>query len=436
MKQEIESYILDKKEFEAFQGDREKLWQNIFSLYESRKYEELGKNLNDIKSFENSFWDKLRGQEKNDNSNKKDNNFKEEILSLEEKLKLKEEKLKILLSEIENLTENLDKNTQKIQKFNEEEKESFYKKDNKILSIKLELEKLYSEKENTRLKENIVKAEEENFENLLREMSVLIGHAAMNYKHFNENNLSEEEKAYLIINQHELLKKIERSKIKIEESGLINAGDIIEEYKNLSERDSFLEREILDLNNSKNNLESLIRDLKESLLADFDLGLQKINFNFNNYFNEIFSGGRASLSLEKKELKIKEDLELEEDEEKKKEPGIEISVSLPEKKVKDLQMLSGGERALTSIALIFAMSSINHPPFMVLDETDAALDEANARKYGKMIKKLSEKSKLLVITHNRETMNQCDVLYGVTIGAEGCSKLLSIRFDEATEFAK
>jgi chromosome segregation protein len=436
LKQEIESYILDKKEFEAFQGDREKLWQNIFSLYESRKYEELGKNLNDIKSFENSFWDKLRGQEKNDNSNKKDNNFKEEILSLEEKLKLKEEKLKILLSEIENLTENLDKNTQKIQKFNEEEKESFYKKDNKILSIKLELEKLYSEKENTRLKENIVKAEEENFENLLREMSVLIGHAAMNYKHFNENNLSEEEKAYLIINQHELLKKIERSKIKIEESGLINAGDIIEEYKNLSERDSFLEREILDLNNSKNNLESLIRDLKESLLADFDLGLQKINFNFNNYFNEIFSGGRASLSLEKKELKIKEDLELEEDEDKKREPGIEISVSLPEKKVKDLQMLSGGERALTSIALIFAMSSINHPPFMVLDETDAALDEANARKYGKMIKKLSEKSKLLVITHNRETMNQCDVLYGVTISAEGCSKLLSIRFDEATEFAK
>ena len=124
------------------------------------------------------------------------------------------------------------------------------------------------------------------------------------------------------------------------------------------------------------------------------------------------------------------------EEEKSREPGIEISVNLPEKKVKDLQMLSGGERALSSIALIFAMSSINHPPFMVLDETDAALDEANARKYGKMIQKLSEKSKLLVITHNRETMNQCDVLYGVTVGAEGCSKLLSIKFEDATEYAK
>ena len=82
------------------------------------------------------------------------------------------------------------------------------------------------------------------------------------------------------------------------------------------------------------------------------------------------------------------------------------------------------------------MSSINHPPFMVLDETDAALDEANARKYGKMVRRLAERSKLLVITHNRETMNQCDVLYGVTVSAEGCSKLLSIHFDEAVDYAK
>ena len=158
--------------------------------------------------------------------------------------------------------------------------------------------------------------------------------------------------------------------------------------------------------------------------------------NFNNYFNEIFPGGKASLSLEK--ITKPEILEGEEDleEEKSREPGIEIAVNLPEKKVKDLQMLSGGERALSSIALIFAMSSINHPPFMVLDETDAALDESNARKYGKMIQKLSEKSKLLVITHNRETMNQCDVLYGVTVGAEGCSKLLSIKFDQAVDYAK
>ena len=177
----------------------------------------------------------------------------------------------------------------------------------------------------------------------------------------------------------------------------------------------------------------MIQELKETLLLNFNEGLNKINENFNNYFNEIFPGGKAGLSLLQIEKKIDEE---DENSKIEYETGIDISISLPEKKVKDLQMLSGGERALSSIALIFAMSSINHPPFMVLDETDAALDEANARKYGKMIKRLAENSKLLVITHNRETMNQCNVLYGVTVGGEGCSKLLSIKFEDATQYAK
>jgi chromosome segregation protein len=118
------------------------------------------------------------------------------------------------------------------------------------------------------------------------------------------------------------------------------------------------------------------------------------------------------------------------------EQGIDIDVSLPNKKVKELSMFSGGERALVSIALLFAMSSITPPPFMVLDETDAPLDESNARKYGSMLQRLAEKSKLLVITHNRETMNHCDMLYGVTIGVEGASKLLSINFKDAEGYAQ
>ena len=109
--------------------------------------------------------------------------------------------------------------------------------------------------------------------------------------------------------------------------------------------------------------------------------------------------------------------------------GISLSVSLPSKKVSDINMLSGGEKTLSSIALLFAMTSITPPPFMVLDETDAALDEMNARKYGKLLSKLAEKSRLLVITHNRETMNECDLLYGVTVGGDGSSKILSIKFD-------
>ena len=127
----------------------------------------------------------------------------------------------------------------------------------------------------------------------------------------------------------------------------------------------------------------------------------------------------------------------EEDGEKKiKENGIELDIKLPNKRVKGLEMLSGGERALTSIALIFAMSQVNPPPFIILDETDAALDEANSRRYGDMIEELAKRSQLILITHNRETMSRAGVLYGVTMGGDGVSKLLSIKLDEAVAVAK
>jgi chromosome segregation protein len=123
-------------------------------------------------------------------------------------------------------------------------------------------------------------------------------------------------------------------------------------------------------------------------------------------------------------------------EDEEPEQGIEINVSLPHKKVKDLHAFSGGERSLTSIALLFAMSQVNPPPFLILDETDAALDEANSRKYGDMLEKLSKASQLIVVTHNRETMSRAGVLYGVTVGQDGASKLLSVKFEEATQIAK
>ena len=99
-------------------------------------------------------------------------------------------------------------------------------------------------------------------------------------------------------------------------------------------------------------------------------------------------------------------------------------------------MLSGGERALTSIALIFAISQVNPPPFIILDETDAALDESNSRKYGDLVETLSKKSQLILITHNRETMSHASVIYGVTMGNDGVSRLLSIKLDQAVEYAK
>ncbi len=229
----------------------------------------------------------------------------------------------------------------------------------------------------------------------------------------------------------ELEKMLQRSKIKLEEAGVVDAAGVLAEYEEIKKRDEFLTKEMEDLKSTEQKLLNLIIELRETLKIDFKKGIEKISFVFNNYFHEVFAGGRAKLHL--KESKIenkyttidgKEVVETERIEE------LEIDVDLPDKKVKDLNMLSGGERSLTSIALIFAMSSIAPPPFIVLDETDAALDEQNALRYGKMLSKLAEKSKLLVITHNRQTMNECDLLYGITIASDGASRLLSIKFDK------
>ena len=154
----------------------------------------------------------------------------------------------------------------------------------------------------------------------------------------------------------------------------------------------------------------------------------------------MFGGGTAKLhtvDIIPKRRKSDEDVEdYTEDEDTVREQGIDIDVDLPRKKVKDLDMLSGGERSLTSIALLFALSQVNPPPFLVLDETDAALDEANSKKYGDMIETLAKETQLIVVTHNRETMSRAGILYGVTLGSDDASTLLSIKFDEAVKVAK
>ena len=227
-------------------------------------------------------------------------------------------------------------------------------------------------------------------------------------------------------NHYNNQKALERSKIRIEEMGVIDIVGIKMQYEEMNARNTFLENEINDLNKTKESLDTLIADLRATIKTDFEKGLEKINFTFANFFHNIFPGGKAKLILTETKLE-KEDGD---DSEEKVKVGVELDISLPEKKVKDINMLSGGEKTLSSIALLFALTSIVPPPFMVLDETDAALDESNARKYGKLLSKLAEKSRLLVITHNRETMNQCDILYGITLGGDGGSRILSIKFDK------
>lgn len=267
----------------------------------------------------------------------------------------------------------------------------------------------------------------------IQEGIVLVGKEILSYKsdvvvnHGFDKSMTEE-----------LRRSIERTKIKLEEAGALGGEDALQEYNEVVARDEFLQKELQDLEQALVSLKTLIADLKISLDTEFKEGISKINTEFQEFFSVMFGGGNAKLVVQATKQKARsEDLSDEEEmEETQKEEGVDIQVSLPQKKVTELTMLSGGERSLTSIALLFAMTQVNPPPFLVLDETDAALDEANSRRYGDMIERLAQYSQLIVVTHNRETMSRARSLYGVTIGSDGASKLLSIKFDTAEQYAK
>ena len=228
----------------------------------------------------------------------------------------------------------------------------------------------------------------------------------------------------------DMRKKIERLRIRLEEAGGVDES-VLKEHDETKKRDEFLSKELDDLKKTAGSLKDIFDELADRVEKDFETGLAKINVLFREFFREIFGGGSAEIKMSKPEKPKADELEENWQEEIAEEPGLEINVDIPRKRIRSLNMLSGGERALTSIALLFAMSTVNPPPFLVLDETDAALDEANSAKYASMLRELGKKTQLIVVTHNRETMKAADVLYGVTMGSDGISKLLSIKFEEA-----
>ena len=296
--------------------------------------------------------------------------------------------------------------------------------------------------------------DKEEFKRELREGVALLGNYISGYSDFKiTNSRGDQVKGEDILReerdrQRDRRRELEKMKIRLEELGGSGAEDIMKEYEEVRSRDEFLGREIDDLTASVEKLQGLIDDLTAQLNEQFISGIEKIDTEFNRFFVLMFNGGSAALKrVAPKQKKKTSDLEDvlgvedemlagSEEEVQETEEGIEIDVKLPNKRIKGLEMLSGGERALTSIALIFAMSQVNPPLFVILDETDAALDEANSRRYGDMIESLAKKSQLILITHNRETMSRAGVLYGITMGGDGVSKVLSVRFDEAVAVAK
>ena len=343
------------------------------------------------------------------------------------------DELENIASEEKSLREREKSARERIEKIKEGRREL----DLKRFEARVEKNNLLSKLNVLKLQEEGLHATEMKFQDEIREGTVLIGNSILGYKSFVA--LDEEPR----VNQEERHKKIERIKIKLEDAGTGSGEEVLKEYNQVSERDQFLAKELDDLTKSIDALESLAKELKEKLDGEFRTGVEKINIEFKKFFSLMFGGGEASLEVineEKKKRGASSEEEMEEDftdeEETETETGILINVNLPRKKVKELHALSGGERSLTSIALLFAMTQVNPPPFLILDETDAALDEANSKKYGDMMERLGEYSQLILVTHNRETMSRASILYGVTIGADGASKLLSIKFEEAVAIAK
>jgi len=283
-----------------------------------------------------------------------------------------------------------------------------------------------------------VATEKRRYEEEVREGIALIGSAMLGWDRAEvpPGALSEDRGE-----QEKRRRVIERLKIKIEEAG-VGGGDAVEkEFKQTQERDAFLAKELEDLERSAQALKDLIVELEKTIDIRFTDGLKHINVALDAFFAKLFGGGHAKLFVEEPRRVRRargEDMEGEDviAEEEELYAGLSIDVSLPRKKIRGLEVLSGGERALTSIALIFSMSQVNPPPFLILDETDAALDEANSKRYADMIQELGRKSQLIVITHNRATMSAAGELYGVTMGQDGVSKVLSVKLDEAERVAK
>lgn len=215
---------------------------------------------------------------------------------------------------------------------------------------------------------------------------------------------------------------------------------LMKEAKETESRYEFLSREAEDLEGARKDLSQLIKELTEKINREFSEAITKINAEFSRYFEVMFGGGHAKFRLSSRKPKmVDETVDGEEGKttaspakevEEEEESGIEIEVKLPRKRLESLEALSGGERSLVGIAAVFALISVSPPPFLVLDEIDAALDERNARRFAEMLKELSAKSQFIVVTHNRATMEAADILYGVTLSEDGSSRILSLKLEK------
>lgn len=271
----------------------------------------------------------------------------------------------------------------------------------------------------------------------------------------NPEQFLEEKPAAEAFDVEKLEREVSRLKVLAEQIGAIDPL-IVEEYDETQKRYDFLTGQSQDLEKALVSLVEIIKEMDEKIKISFEETFKRVNAEFSKYFKIIFGGGNAEMvkvkiearrsankesineiNADATEVADEADMDDSADEgnenERPREVGIEIKACPPGKKISNLAILSGGERSLTSLALLFAIISNSPPPFAVLDEVEAALDEANSKRFGRIIHELSNQTQFVLITHNRETMRQASCLYGVTMGADGVSKVLSVKLDQVGE---
>ena len=408
-KQEIE------KEIEELSSQNEELTKVITEFAElnkdNQKYvDDLNFDITNLKISVSSF----------DESEASIEEMKERInMDIENTLKsIENKKLQIeqIKSDNFNLQETIKETKQKIENIKEEVKNSGSKieelkndrqdKNKKLSEQEDEISEKFKVIED--LKSQIVKIDVKKTK-LEEDIQSIINKMWEEYE-LTPNNITEEYKKPENVAMTQ--KKVNNLRSDIRNLGSINI-DSIEEYKNTKERYDFMCEQRVDLENTMAKLRKMIQEMTTTMKQQFKEQFELINKNFAEVFKELFGGGNASLKLE--------------DEENILDCGIEITVQPPGKKLQNMMLLSGGEKAFTAIALLFAILKINPAPFCVLDEIEAALDDVNVYRFAEYLKKFSKDTQFLVITHRKGTMEAADTVYGVTMEESGISKLLSMK---------
>lgn len=340
------------------------------------------------------------GQDIENANNNIENKLQEIEKTKQETIKTQEDILNFG-KEIDKIKSEVSNSSETIENLKQEKQE----KSNQLEKLETKIEEQYQTLNS--LKEQIVKIESKKAKQE-QDVDDLINKLWQEYE-ITPNNASEYKKPD---NVQVAQRKTNELRREIADLGSINI-DSIEDYKKMQERYDFMNEQRFDLEESISKLRNVISEMTTTMQKQFAEKFKQINKNFNEVFCELFGGGKAELILENEADIL--------------ECGIDIRVQPPGKKLQNMMLLSGGEKALTAIAILFAILKINPAPFCILDEIEAALDDVNVNRYATYLKKFSKDTQFLVITHRKGTMEIADTVYGVTMEEKGISKLLSMK---------